>query len=50
MFQQDHHGGPSLLFKLGPFLTGISVGIGMKERPAKIFLDLAVLARLGIKL
>jgi hypothetical protein len=50
VFQQDHHGGPSVLFKLGPFWTGVNVGFGIKERPAKIFVDLAVLARLGVKL
>jgi hypothetical protein len=48
VFQQDHHAGPSLKLKLTNFWLGINAGVGMKERPRKIFIDFSGMLQLGM--
>lgn len=49
VYQQDHHAGPSAKLQLGPVWLGISGGVGMKERPNKIFVDLSGMFHTGLK-
>jgi len=49
VFQQDHHAGPSVRLELGPVWLGLSAGVGMKERPNKVFVDLSGMAHTGMR-
>lgn len=49
VFQQDHHGGPSVMFRYKRAWLAINGNIGMKERPNKFFLDYGVMFQLGIR-
>ncbi len=49
VFQQDHHGGPSILFRYKRAWLGVNVAVGMKERPHRYFVDLVTMGKLGLQ-
>jgi hypothetical protein len=49
VYQQDHHGGPSLRLVWGPLFVGVHAGFGVKERPHRVFVDLATMGRIGVR-
>jgi len=49
VFQHDHHAGPSLMFRVGRVWIGASAGFGAKRRPAKVFVDVSSMGKLGVQ-
>jgi len=50
VFQHSHHGGPSLMFLYGRLWLGANVALGMKDRPHRVYLDISIMAKLGVQL
>ncbi len=48
VFQQDHHAGPSVMVRMKNVWLAVNAGVGMKERPSKIFVDYGVMFQLGV--